>query len=1768
MPQFDLANASLSSSGLTKIKTAEKYIPFVYDDGYPLFSAAGLQYLDNDPKPSSATTNYISDFYGRVPYDPNYHGQIRGTLTIGYGTTLDGVPGKDTLFNQIYSTGISIGGTTYIFPAEFLDANATNSTGGFFKNEAGNQVTNASIKLKYTGNDSTNSTKVFSATLAEQLLQDKLSAIETKVKSVFDSHKDAFPYDNTLAQQHYDLMVAICFHQGQAGFEHSFFVDRYKLVDGTSVTTTANLTAYNDAAYALMWLASVGKDGTYFWVQPQIDRRNNDIDELVGTAGSRTFPTTINPITQPDWYQGAAIPVDYFENKKNVDFGLDGSIGARNSTSRTVASDEQQVFFTPSVDFHTGASSALIANLNTDVPDYYTGNRSIYSTEPGSATFYENDPLYQKYYSKFWQPNEKFYHGADVVGAPRTATNHGAVFAANPDGQTPAFILGLNEDGAGTSKVYIRSSLSQSTISSGTDTTIWDIANGQSMGTINYGQWNHFAITRKGNIFRTFKNGTKVSEFTSPKPITRNTRDGTLKFSIGRSQGSDYFKGYIDGLRVTKGTALYTANFTAPSSELSTTSTTGLYNGEHYVETVYSAINTISEQLGTEYRVNTTGTLDAGKKEVLFGGHGTNEPPAIIVRDVSGEDPAISGLTPEQITAQFDAEDYVSGVELLTQAEGSSQQADHAEAFDNNTPYRDLFGADLERVQFVGENNIPNIQRNERALAYLNEFKKVKKTLSLSLEEYDLQGDFNVGDMIYVYDPEIRFEDTEAKRIEDGRDSLFEVAYRGQIINPEKIRITGITWPVKDGYGVYLRKVASTSPYRVEYIDLSDYVSWETGNTQLDIGDLQKRIGEDLRFSSAVTGVVSGTRQTGVRKPRHPDTLVEGDLKLTSATVQDDLGRDNAIIFVQWEEPTYDNGSPVQNGLQYQIDWKPTNTTGDYQSSFINWNSTNDFTIEGLQLNTSYEVRVIAILTNANTSDPATGTVTTALDTNAPSKPGPAATIAAGALRVQIVHNLGRAEDDDGNAIGSIVDFTLQRDTHHLNVYASTTSGFSLSSANDKEQHKVGELNVGSASIKHQIPVVGEIQMPNGSTHYFRFTAVDNAGNESTPSDEQSANGNLVATANISDAAITTAKINNLAVTDAKIDTLTAGKITAGTISGQEIIVGTNTSDSAVIKSSNYSTGSAGWKIDSDGTVEFESGTFRGNLDGAGGTFSGTISANQVTGGTLDFSSVTAGSLDFSSLSVQAGDIVAEIAAGEITNSLIGDVSVSKLTSGSIVGNSIVLGSSGNTSGSISSHNFSSGSAGFSIDYDGNAEFNTVEIRIPTSSGSSDEDIPSGGQKIEFGAVPIYDFNGNLNIHPASGKSVIIHNGNPFVIKGETGSAQMRFEGAGSIGDFIFDLDFVSYSTAQSDSTRRYSNPTPFTQIREFYFENDNTQIFRANEQNADIEFFGDIGVGSNSFLYINGNNGSNGDVLKRTATGMEWGTGSGAAHPDSDHSFDNYGSWTLKRGGSTVGNVSSGFGASWNAGSGLSVSSNNNPFTITYSADFGGGNSQVARGDHSHTGTGISQINSPSVGLFSSYTFNTSGGQFSVSTTRSNDASYSFRNVFPTSGTASDLGHQFGNGRWRRLYTLNSPSVSSDERLKENIVDIPYGLDYINSLEPKQYNLKRVIVRGCNTCEMEIDEGVDECWNCTENGDTADIVDNLDVTGEKSGVVNFGFTAQDLISTPPEPDVDIALVDYDEDSDEYGVRYNELIAPLVKAVQELSTQISDLTDRIEALEG
>ena len=52
------------------------------------------------------------------------------------------------------------------------------------------------------------------------------------------------------------------------------------------------------------------------------------------------------------------------------------------------------------------------------------------------------------------------------------------------------------------------------------------------------------------------------------------------------------------------------------------------------------------------------------------------------------------------------------------------------------------------------------------------------------------------------------------------------------------------------------------------------------------------------------------------------------------------------------------------------------------------------------------------------------------------------------------------------------------------------------------------------------------------------------------------------------------------------------------------------------MQSDGFVSGETGWRIDSDGNVEFSSGYFRGDISAATGTFGGTVGFNNVTSGT------------------------------------------------------------------------------------------------------------------------------------------------------------------------------------------------------------------------------------------------------------------------------------------------------------------------------------------------------------------------------------------------------------------------------------------------------------------------------------------------------------------------------------------------------------------------
>ena len=79
------------------------------------------------------------------------------------------------------------------------------------------------------------------------------------------------------------------------------------------------------------------------------------------------------------------------------------------------------------------------------------------------------------------------------------------------------------------------------------------------------GKWFHIAYVRDGSILRQFVNGVQLST----NSISGTIYNGSQNVNIGRhGEDTNYMNGYISNLRILKGTALYTANFTPPVNEL------------------------------------------------------------------------------------------------------------------------------------------------------------------------------------------------------------------------------------------------------------------------------------------------------------------------------------------------------------------------------------------------------------------------------------------------------------------------------------------------------------------------------------------------------------------------------------------------------------------------------------------------------------------------------------------------------------------------------------------------------------------------------------------------------------------------------------------------------------------------------------------------------------------------------------------------------------------------------------------------------------------------------------------------------------------------------------------------------------------------------------------------------------------------------------------------------------------------------------------------
>ena len=102
----------------------------------------------------------------------------------------------------------------------------------------------------------------------------------------------------------------------------------------------------------------------------------------------------------------------------------------------------------------------------------------------------------------------------------------------------------------------------------------WSINSASSI-TFKTGQWNHFAIVRNGTSFKLYINGKTGISVTSSITVTDNSHPFVIG-AMGADGSNTLANSNIADFRVVKGTAVYTAEFTPPTSPLTAITNTSL----------------------------------------------------------------------------------------------------------------------------------------------------------------------------------------------------------------------------------------------------------------------------------------------------------------------------------------------------------------------------------------------------------------------------------------------------------------------------------------------------------------------------------------------------------------------------------------------------------------------------------------------------------------------------------------------------------------------------------------------------------------------------------------------------------------------------------------------------------------------------------------------------------------------------------------------------------------------------------------------------------------------------------------------------------------------------------------------------------------------------------------------------------------------------------------------------------------------------------------
>ena len=156
-----------------------------------------------------------------------------------------------------------------------------------------------------------------------------------------------------------------------------------------------------------------------------------------------------------------------------------------------------------------------------------------------------------------------------------------------------------------------------------------------------------------------------------------------------------------------------------------------------------------------------------------------------------------------------------------------------------------------------------------------------------------------------------------------------------------------------------------------------------------------------------------------------------------------------------------------------------------------------------------------------------------------------------------------------------------------------------------------------------------------------------------------------------------------------------------------------------------------------------------------------------------------------------------------------------------------------------------------------------------------------------------------------------------------------------------------------------------------------------------------------------------------------------------------------------------------------------------------------------------------------------------------------------PTTDDYWDVGHP--SYRWDDIRATNGSIVTSDKNEKNTIVDSDLGLSFVNKLKPVSYKFNGKTRTHYGLIAQDVETTLSDISKPTSG--FAGFV--------KDDVPDELYVDED--SLPEGKKVgDLKRAAYTS----YGLRYNEFISPLIKAVQELSAEVETLKTKVAALEG